>query len=107
MPAADTNAIAVEKPTRTRYWVVAYALILVFILYIDRVCIGQAAPAIRRDLGLSTVETGYVFSAFGLAYTLFEIPGGWLADSFGPRKMLARIVIWWSFSPRPQDWRGT
>jgi MFS family permease len=97
MPAADTNAIAVEKPTRTRYWVVAYALILVVILYIDRVCIGQAAPAIRRELGLSTVETGYVFSAFGLAYTLFEIPGGWLADSLGPRKMLARIVIWWSF----------
>ncbi len=65
---------------------------------------GQAAPAIRKDLGLNAAQTGYVFSAFGLAYTLFEIPGGWLADMLGPRKMLARIVIWWSFFTAATGW---
>ncbi len=39
---------------------------------------------------------GYVFSAFTLAYALFEVPSGWLADRFGARLMLTRIVLWWS-----------
>jgi ACS family glucarate transporter-like MFS transporter len=39
---------------------------------------------------------GWVFSAFGLAYALFEIPGGWLGDKIGPRKVLMRVVILWS-----------
>jgi MFS family permease len=39
---------------------------------------------------------GAVFSAFSLAYGIFEIPSGWLGDRFGPRRMLTRIVIWWS-----------
>src|SRR5215813_13677288 len=39
---------------------------------------------------------GNVFAAFALAYALFEIPGGWMGDWMGPRKVLMRIVIWWS-----------
>ena len=39
---------------------------------------------------------GYIFSAFAVAYALFEIPGGWMGDWMGPRKVLMRIVIWWS-----------
>jgi MFS family permease len=50
----------------------------------------------KADLHLSDAQMGYVFSAFTLAYALFEVPSGWLADRFGPRLMLARIVIWWS-----------
>jgi MFS family permease len=52
--------------------------------------------AIRRDLGLTDAQLGYVFSAFTFSYALFEIPSGWLADRFGPRLMLTRIVVWWS-----------
>src|SRR5260370_41446588 len=39
---------------------------------------------------------GYVFSAFTLAYSLFEIPGGYLGDRMGARRVLMRIVLWWS-----------
>jgi ACS family glucarate transporter-like MFS transporter len=85
-----------EKPTHARYWVVVFAVTLAILSYIDRVCISQAAPNISRDLGLSKVQMGYVFAAFGVAYALFEIPGGWLGDKMGPRKVLMRIVIWWS-----------
>jgi MFS family permease len=88
---------ALEPPTRTRYWVIVFAIALAVIQYLDRVCISQAAPYISADLGLSTKQMGYVFSAFTLAYALFEIPTGWLGDQIGPRKVLLRVVLWWSF----------
>jgi MFS transporter, ACS family, glucarate transporter len=92
------------RPTRTRYWVVAFSVTLAVITYIDRVCISQTAPAISRELGLSDVQMGYVFGAFALSYALFEIPGGILGDWIGPRKVLMRIVIWWSFFTAATGW---
>src|SRR5271157_3085787 len=85
-----------ELPTSARQRVVTFALSMMAIAYLDRVCISTAAPSIQRDLGLSDVQMGYVFSAFTFAYALFEVPSGWLADRFGARRMLTRIVIWWS-----------
>ncbi|MDO8545461.1 MAG: MFS transporter [Opitutaceae bacterium] len=85
-----------ERPTRARFAVLGFALAVTAIAYIDRVRIAIAAPMIKADLGLSDAQMGYVFSAFTLAYALFEIPSGWMADRFGPRLTLARIVIWWS-----------
>ncbi len=91
-------------PTRTRYWVVAFGVSLAFITYIDRACIGQTAPAIRQELRLTPVQMGYVFSAFALAYALFEIPSGWLGDWIGSRRLLTRIVLWWSFFTAATGW---
>jgi MFS family permease len=73
-----------------------FTLAAMAIAYLDRVCISTAAPSVKADLGLSDAQMGYVFSAFTLAYALFEVPSGWLADRFGARWMLTRIVIWWS-----------
>jgi MFS family permease len=67
--------------------------LLYAILYIDRVNIGTAAVAIRRDLGLSATELGLAFSAFAYPYTLFQIVGGWLGDRFGPRLTLTVCVV--------------
>ena len=66
------------------------------ITYLDRACIGTLAPGITRDLGLTTVQMGYVFTLFQLAYALFEIPTAWWADRKGTRAVLSRIVLWWS-----------
>ena len=66
------------------------------ITYLDRACIATLAPGIMRDLGLTTVQMGYVFTVFQLAYALFEIPTAWWADRKGTRSVLSRIVIWWS-----------
>ena len=99
-----STAPATLKPTRTRHWVVVFAVTLAIITYIDRVCISQAAPLMRRDLGLSPIEIGMAFWAFGIAYALFEIPGGWLGDWLGPRRVLMRIVIWWSFFTAATGW---
>jgi ACS family glucarate transporter-like MFS transporter len=97
MAASTTTPNAVSQaPTRARYWVIVFAVTLAILAYIDRVCISMAAPFMTADLGLSKTEMGSIFSAFALAYALFEIPGGWLGDWMGPRKVLMRIVIWWS-----------
>ena len=87
-----------------RYGVVGFAVALAVIQYIDRVCISQAAPLVSEDLGLSPRQMGYVFSAFTLAYALFEIPAGYLGDRIGPRKVLLRIVLWWSFFTVATGW---
>lgn len=82
--------------TRVRYRVVGLMVALGMITYLDRACISSLAPAIMADFSLSKVEMGYVFSAFALAYALFEIPSSLLADRKGTRKVLTRIVVWWS-----------
>ena len=84
------------QPTSTRYRVAGMAILLAMVTYLDRACIGSLAPHIRRDLGLDETQMSMVFSAFALAYALFEIPTAWWADRTGTRRVLARIVIWWS-----------
>ncbi len=92
------------RPTCVRYWVVVFAVTLSVITYIDRVCISQAAPAMSKDLGFSTKQMGWAFSAFFWAYALFEIPSGWLGDRIGARKVLMRVVMWWSFFTAATGW---
>src|SRR4029077_12968310 len=94
--AGSKAGTIIERPTRARYGVIFFAITLAVLSYIDRVCISQAAPDIARDLHFSDVDMGKIFGAFGLAYALFEIPTGWLGDWMGPRKVLMRIVLWWS-----------
>jgi ACS family glucarate transporter-like MFS transporter len=89
--------VSAQPPTRVRYLVIVFAVALAVITYIDRVLMSQAAPVITKELGLTTAQKGYIFSAFALAYSLFEIPGGYLGDRMGARRVLLRIVLWWSF----------
>src|SRR6266567_8121031 len=83
-------------PSRARFTLLRFAFALSVVTYLDRVCIATAATSIRQDLHLTAVQMGWIFSAFTLAYAIFEIPSGWLGDVIGPRKVLARIVLWWS-----------
>jgi MFS family permease len=84
--------------------VLFFAVTLAIITYVDRVCISQAAPTMQEDLGLTKIQMGYAFTAFGWAYALFEIPGGWLGDRIGPRKVLMRVVGMWSLFTVATGW---
>ena len=84
------------RASKARLTLLGLLFLLSVVAYIDRVCISAAAPDIRRDLSIDASQMGWVFSAFTLAYAAFEIPSGWLGDRIGPRKVLMRIVIWWS-----------
>jgi sugar phosphate permease len=93
-----------ETPTRARHVALTFVVLLGLITYLDRVAISVGAAEIRRDLGLSLVEMGWALSVFGWAYAVFEIPGGWLGDRIGPRRVLTRIVLWWSFFTAFTGW---
>lgn len=84
------------KPTKTRHIVLWLTVLAYMITYMDRVVISNTLPLIEKDLGLDTITKGWILSAFRWGYALFQIPGGWLGDLYGPRKALTWIVIWWS-----------
>ena len=86
----------IDRVSRVRYRVLAFAFALAVVTYLDRICISAAAPFIMADLGLTMLQMSVVFSAFTLAYSLFEVPSGWRGDVVGARRVLTRIVLWWS-----------
>jgi MFS family permease len=81
---------------RKRYTVLALLVIVSVITYLDRVCIAVAGPRMQKDLDISPERWGWVLGAFVLAYGVFEIPTGAMGDRLGQRKVLTRIVLWWS-----------
>lgn len=88
---------AAAKPPRLgKRGVLAFLCSLSFILYLDRVCIGQATESIAHDLQISLGDMGNVLGAFVIAYGLFEVPAGHWGDRHGSRGVLTRIVVWWS-----------
>lgn len=84
------------RPTRARHAVLALVVAAYVITYMDRVNISSAMPVIQRDLGLTAITVGWIFSSFRWGYALFQIPGGWFGDKYGPRRALAVVVCWWS-----------
>lgn len=96
-PALKAVPDPVIVPANMRRRIVFFGASIAFLSFLDRAAISQAAPAIMRDLHLSSVQMGIVFSAFGITYALGEIPAGWLCDRFGARLMLTRVIVLWSF----------
>jgi len=70
--------------------------LMYFVAYVDRVNIAVAAPLMRRDLGLTPIELGFIFSAFAYPYAAMQIAGGWAADRFGPRFVLTALSLLWA-----------
>jgi MFS family permease len=91
----DTAALP-GQPTRARFVFLAYAATLSLVLYLDRICISKSAESIAWEFRLDKVDMGWVFTAFTLGYTLFEIPSGSWGDRYGAKRVLCRIVLWWS-----------
>ena len=86
------------KPNR---WPKRLNLVILFftsnlICYMDRVNISITAPLIMKEYNWDEATLGIILSSFFLGYTLLQIPGGWLADRFGGKKVLTVGVLWWS-----------
>jgi MFS transporter, ACS family, glucarate transporter len=71
-------------------------MLLSVITYLDRVCISVAGPRMQEALKMSPAAWGWVTGIFVISYAVFEIPAGILGDRIGPRRVLTRIVLWWS-----------
>ncbi|ACA41050.1 MFS transporter [Lysinibacillus sp. fkY74-1] len=63
---------------------------------LDRYIMNYAVVSITGDLQLDASSTGIILSAFFLGYAIMQIPGGWLADKFGAKRILLMAVIMWS-----------
>jgi MFS transporter, ACS family, glucarate transporter len=85
-----------SRPTYVRYKVLLLTFFVAFVMYVDRACVGVAAPTIMHDFGLDKIQMGWAASAFNAAYTLFQVPAGWMADRYGPRLILGVAIAWWS-----------
>lgn len=103
-PVAESAALKAAPKGLARRSVVAFGASLAFLSFLDRAAISQAGPSIARDLHLSPAQMGLVFSAFGITYAACEIPSGWLCDRFGARRILTRVVVWWSIFTAATGW---
>jgi len=84
------------KQTRVRYLILLMLFLVTTINYADRATISIAGSSMQKDLGFDAVTLGYIFSAFGWAYVLGQIPGGWLLDRFGSKRVYAGSIFTWS-----------
>jgi len=84
------------RASRSRYLIMVMLFITVVINYLDRSNLSIAAPALRDEFGLSTLQEGLILSAFGWTYAAMQIPGGWLVDRVTPRVLYASALILWS-----------
>jgi len=89
---------AMQGATRVRYALLAVATANAFLLYLDRICMGAVvqSASFQNELGLGKERVGDVLAAFFFAYALGQLPAGWLADRFGPRRMLVTYILAWS-----------
>ena len=96
----NTKSLAIPisegKTWKTRYTVLLLIWLGWMFSFLDRMIMSVSLPFIGKDLGLDTTQQGLIISAFFLAYAGFQIPGGWLGDKFGPRKVMAFAITWWS-----------
>lgn len=101
MDNLQTNIAAVNqqraKHNKTRYYILAMIFLVTSLNYGDRATLSMAAAPMSQELGLSSVTMGYIFSAFGWAYVIGQIPGGWLLDKFGARRVYFWSILLWSF----------
>jgi len=93
--AAEAGA-AQQKMTRVRWLIIVMLFIITSINYADRATISIAGSAIAKELKLNSVAMGYVFSAFGWAYVACQVPGGWLLDRFGSKRVYSFSIFFWS-----------
>jgi MFS family permease len=86
------------KPTGVRYAVLGVATANAFLLYLDRICMAAVvqSASFQREMALDKQRTGDVLASFFFAYALGQMPAGWLADRFGPRRMLVAYIGLWS-----------
>ncbi|MEV4781741.1 MFS transporter [Burkholderia sp. LMU1-1-1.1] len=82
--------------TRVRWLILAILFAVTTINYADRATIAIAGPELKKLLGLSPVQMGYVFSAFAWSYVLAQLPGGWLLDRFGTKITYFFSIFMWS-----------
>lgn len=88
----------VQRRTRVRFFLAFWLFVLSGVAFLDRTNISIAGLQMSTEYGLGNQRLGWIFSAFLIGYAVFQVPAGWLASRFGPRKVLSLGVIWWGIA---------
>ncbi|MGG2399801.1 MFS transporter [Pseudomonas sp. SH1-B] len=88
--------MSAAKPGRVRYSILLMLFLVTTITFADRSSLSVAGSAMQAGLGIDAVTLGYIFSAFGWAYVIGQIPGGWLFDRFGTKPVYTLALFIWS-----------
>ncbi|MDR3410447.1 MAG: MFS transporter [Formivibrio sp.] len=89
-------SVATARKTNVRWIVITVLFFITIINYASRSTISLAAPDMAKDLHFDSVTMGYIFSAFGWSYVIAQLPGGWLLDRFGSKRVYAWSIFLWS-----------
>jgi MFS transporter, ACS family, glucarate transporter len=90
--------VSVERTTRVRFFLAFWLFVISGVAFLDRTNISIAGLQISGEYGLGNQRLGWIFSAFLIGYAGFQLPAGWLAARFGPRRVLTLGVIWWGIA---------
>lgn len=94
-PALPAAALAGLQPTTVRWRIFGVIFLLVVVNLIDRTALSVAMPTISKEFALSPAMSGVILSAFFWTYAALQIPGGWLIDRFGPRRLITFATVAW------------
>jgi ACS family glucarate transporter-like MFS transporter/ACS family D-galactonate transporter-like MFS transporter len=108
MNLSNTITVAGQATRRShvRYWILLMIFVVTTVNYADRATLSITGPAMRSEFGFDAVQMGYIFSAFSWAYVMAQIPGGWLLDRFGARRIYACSIFLWSLFTLLQGFIG-
>ncbi|GAB7540764.1 MFS transporter [Cupriavidus sp. CuC1] len=108
MNLSNTISVAGEATRRSnvRYWILLMIFVVTTVNYADRATLSITGPAMRSEFGFDAVQMGFIFSAFSWAYVMAQIPGGWLLDRFGARRIYACSIFLWSLFTLLQGFIG-
>ncbi|WP_448208040.1 MFS transporter [Azospirillum sp. sgz302134] len=105
-PTSVANPAATAVKTKVRWMIVVMLFIVTAINYADRATLSIAGPVLSKELGLNAAQMGFIFSAFGWAYVIGQLPGGWLLDRFGSKIVYAFSILTWSVFTLMQGFVG-
>ena len=106
MPDNLTGNLKQDQPTRIRYRIIAVSVLMAFIMYLDRVCLGEIvkSESFRSDFNAPKEQIGSILGSFFFTYALMQIPAGWASDRFGARTMLPIYIVLWSLMTGLTGW---
>lgn len=92
---ARSTSLQDVAPTGVRWKIFWMLLLLISINYIDRASLSVAMPLISKEFHIGPAIEGLLLSSFFWTYAFMQIPGGMLADRYGPRVVIAGATVGW------------
>ena len=94
--AGRADATSYAGRSKARFLIVLMLFLVTTVNYADRATLSITGSSIQHALGISPVAMGYIFSSFAWAYVIAQMPGGWLLDRFGSKRVYACSIFFWS-----------